>query len=202
MSTATTFAIDAARFQLGMQYDEFVMGMTTNQRRITQMYDKYALTDADIATLKQAVKTHGGTIYISILLEDWCPDVSLNAPIFAHIAEQIEGVELRLFIRSENTDLQEAYRAEEVYSIPTVSFFDANWTLLGHWAERSQLAHRQINQWVADNHPNYTELKKSENPTDQEAAQKISASRFATMLKWYRQGLWREALTEVMAILN
>lgn len=202
MTTTTRWLMDATRFQSGLSFTDFVKGMDQNQKRIKQMFDKYTLTEADTASLEQAVKLHGGRLYISILVEDWCPDVSLNVPVFQHIAEQTEGVELRLFVRSENKDLQDAYRAEEIYAIPTVTIFNANWEIIGHWVERSQLAHQQINQWVADNHPDYNQLKKSDNPADKELAQKISASRFATMLKWYRDGLWRETLTEIIDILN
>ena len=202
MTTTTRWPMDATRFQAGLSFADFVEGMENNQKRIKQLYDKYTLSETDVAQLKQAVTAHGGQLYISILVEDWCPDVTLNVPVFENIAELIDGVELRLFIRSDNKDLQDSYRVEGIFSIPTVTIFNANWEIIGHWAERSQLAHQQINQWIANNHPDYADLKKSDNPVDQELAQKISASRLVTMLKWYRDGLWRETLAEIMDILN
>lgn len=200
--TTTRLPMEIMRFDSGMIYDEYVANMENNQKRIKQMFAKYELTSVDIASIQQAVEAHGGQIYVTVLVEDWCPDVSLNVPVLAHMANAVDGFDLRLFIRSENTDLQDAYKALDIYTIPTVTIFDANWQVIGHWAERSQPAHQQINQWMAETYPNIAELKKSDKAEDKEALQKINASRFATMLKWYRSGLWRDTLTEILELMS
>ena len=189
--------MDTTRFEQGMSYQEFVNTMRQNDRRIKQMYDNYKLTEDDIDRFKTLVGEHGGKLYITALVEDWCPDVVLNVPLVAHLAEAIDGLELRLFVRPEHEDLKLAYAAQNVLSIPVISFFNGDWDEVARFVERSAVARAKVIAWTAENYPELDDLRRSSEPEDREKLVAIFTKRFSQMVKWYRQGLWRETLNEI-----
>ncbi|MCI0712276.1 MAG: thioredoxin family protein [Chloroflexi bacterium] len=193
--------MDATRFEQGLTYQEFVNTMRQNDRRIKQMYENYKLTEDDIARFKTLADEHGGKLYITALVEDWCPDVVLNVPLVAHLAEAIDGIELRLFDRRDNNDLQEAFAAQNILSIPVISFFNSDWEEVARFVERSAIARSKVIVWTAENYPELDDLRRSSKPEDREKLVAIFTKRFSQMVKWYRQGLWRESLKEFEAQL-
>lgn len=194
-------SMDATRFEQGLTYQEFVNTMRQNDRRIKQMYDNYKLTEDDIARFKTLVDEHGGQLYVTALVEDWCPDVVLNVPLVAKLAEAIDGLELRLFIRPEHEDLKQAYAGQNVMSIPVISFFNGDWDEVARFVERSAIAQAKVIAWTAENYPELDNLRRSSEPEDREKLVAIFTKRFSQMVKWYRQGLWRESLNEIEAQL-
>jgi hypothetical protein len=198
MSLVTTqIAMDPTRFAKGLTFEGFVKTMRQNDRRIKQMFDRYELTEADIEHFEKIVAEHGGSLFITALVEDWCPDVVLNVPVVARLADSIDGIELRLFVREHNEDLQEAYAAQQVLSIPTISVFNSEWEEVARFVERSAIAQAKVMAWTAEKYPDLDELRKSSEPEDREKLITIFTKRFSQMVKWYRQGLWRETLSEI-----
>lgn len=200
--TTTSLPIDRVRFDEGNTFEEYVETMSQNQRRIKQMYDHYSLTADDVKALREAIAKHGGHIYVTVLVEDWCPDVVLNVPILQHMADAVDGFELRLLERPENPDLQAAYLADGIRSIPTVSLFDSEWQEIGRWVERSALANQRRNNWLAEKGIDMQALRQSDDPADKELLQKTFGKIFAVTLGWYRDGLWRETVREVLDIIR
>lgn len=189
--------MDVTRFEKGLTYEDFVSTMRQNDRRIKQMYDKYELTDDDVSRFESLVEAHGGKLYVTALVEDWCPDAVLNIPVATRLEKAIDGIDLRLFIREHNEDLRQSYAEQNVWSIPVISFFNSDWQEVARFVERSELAAAKVAAWTSENYPEMPELRKSSDPKDREKLLTIFTKRFSQMVKWYRQGLWREALDEI-----
>jgi hypothetical protein len=194
--------MSADRFSQGLSFAEFIEVMTQNQRRIRQMYDRYELSHEDIERFTRLVQQLGGRLYITALVEDWCPDVVLNIPILVHLAEQVPGIELRLFNRPQHPDLREAYQAMGIQSIPIISFFDQDWHEIDRWVERSAETRRQVQVWTETHHPEIEGLRQSSDPSDKDRLKAIFAERFVAMMQWSREGMWRSTLSEIETLLK
>lgn len=190
------------RFESGLSYDAFVEHMRQNQRRIQQLLASYVLTPKDIDLFNHLVKVHHGHIYITALVEDWCPDVVLNVPVAQALAEAIEGIELRLFVRPENEDLRDRYLEDGITAIPVFSLFDANWQELGRFVERVPSVAKRVEEWTAENYPELDDLRRSVDPADREKLLMVFAKRFSRMTRWYQDGTWRLTLQAFQEILT
>ena len=105
-------------------------------------YDEWTHNPEDINVLKAYVESHG--IKALCIGEDWCPDVWRGLPVMARISE-LTGMEVRLFIRDDNSDIMEEFLKDgEFESIPVVVLYDRDHNYLGHWIERADQANAEM----------------------------------------------------------
>jgi hypothetical protein len=192
--------MNEARFRNGFTWSEYVSQMKVNRERVTQLFDEVAITPEERQTFSEAVARHGGRLYVIALTEDWCGDATVNLPLVARLAEEIPGMELRLFRRSENPDLEQAYAADGITSIPVLSFFDAEWREVGRWVERPAAARQRIEAWWAAR-PEAATLRHSDRPEDQKKRRAVLRQLLTEMMEWYRDGLWKATLDELLSLL-
>jgi hypothetical protein len=110
--------------------------MGDTRARTEENYRKSVLTDEER-------KFFGGinqVKYAMMLAENWCGDVHRNSPLVAHICEAMQGCDLRVFFRDQETDLRDTFLNNGYQSIPVVVFFDKDWNEIGRWIERAHAA--------------------------------------------------------------
>ena len=196
----TPISMNEARFRNGFTWSEYVAQMRVNRERVTQLFDEVTITPEDRRAFSEAVARHGGRLYVTALTEDWCGDAVVNLPLVARLAEEVSGMTLRLFRRSEHPDLEQAYAADGITSIPILSFFDAEWREVGRWVERPAAARRQVEAWWAA-HPEAAAVRQSDRPEDQRKRRAVLRQLLTEMMEWYRGGLWNATLDELRSLL-
>lgn len=126
-------AVTRERFERGMTYEEWKAQMTRNRERHDANERGVELSDADLAPFRSLPRR----VNVLMLAEDWCGDVIANTPIVGRIAQEVDTLNLRVFLRDQNEDLMSLYLNQGKYkSIPTVVFFDDDFNELGRWIER------------------------------------------------------------------
>ena len=196
----TPIVLTEDRFLSGFVWPGYVAQMRVNRKRTSQLFEEITLSADDRQAFAQTVAKHGGQLRIIALAEDWCGDAVVNLPLIARLAEEVTNMDLRLFVRSANPDLAQAYADGGITSIPILSFFDANWSEVGRWVERSAAAHRQVEAWQRAR-PEALALRQSTDPKDQRAYRALMNERLVEMMEWYREGLWAATLREIEALL-
>jgi len=126
-------SVTAERFQQGLTYEDYRAQMTRNQDRFIATEEGVNFQEEELAyfaNLKEPVN-------LLAIGEDWCGDVIANLPVVGKLAEKVDKVNLRVFLRDENLDIMDQYLKEgEFRSIPVFVFFDQAFNELGHWIER------------------------------------------------------------------
>jgi hypothetical protein len=128
--------LDAARFNAGMTWKDYMSQMGDNRARTEENYAKCALNDEERAFFSSLK----GPKYGLMIAENWCGDVHRNSPMLARIAEAIPGFELRVLFRDKNLDLDDYFLNNGYRSIPVMAYFDKDWNELGRWIERPSRA--------------------------------------------------------------
>jgi thiol-disulfide isomerase/thioredoxin len=187
-------------FLNGLTWPDYVAQMKVNRERITGLFEEMTLAPDDRQVFAQAVADYGGQLYITAMGEDWCGDAVVILPLVARLAAEVPGVHLRIFVRSVNPDLEDAYADDGITSIPVLSFFDADWREVRRWVERSAPAHRRVDSWMAV-HPGVEALRHSSDPQDRRAYRALMKERLLDMIDWYRGGLWEATLEEWKSLL-
>jgi hypothetical protein len=188
------------RYLKGLTWPDYVAQMKVNRERITELFEEIRLAPDDRQVFAQAVADYGGQLYISAMGEDWCGDAVVVLSLIARLAAEVPGVHLRIFVRSVNPDLEDAYAEDGITSIPVLSFFDADWGEVGRWVERSAAAHRRVDTWMAAR-PAAQALQQSSDPKDRRAYRALMKERLPEMIEWYRGGLWEATLEEWKSLL-
>lgn len=196
----TPILMTGERFLSGLTWTDYVAQMQVNRERVTQLFGETSLSPDDQRDFAQTVASYGGQLHITALAEDWCGDAVVNLPLVARLAAEVPGIDLRLFVRSDNPDLEGAYAADDIVSIPVLSFFNAGWCEVGRWVERPTAAHRRIEDWKAT-HPGAETLRQSSRPEDRRAYKALLKERLIEMMDWYREGLWEATLEELKSLL-
>lgn len=126
-------SVTRERFEQGMTYDEYKAQMTRNQERFAANEEQLALDPADLAAFKSLPQP----LNVLVIAEDWCGDVINNLPILGRLAAESGKLNLRVFLRDQNTDLIDQYLKEGKFrSIPVFVFFDDQFREIGHFIER------------------------------------------------------------------
>jgi hypothetical protein len=148
MPTATT-VITPTRFAQGLPYANFLAQAAVNVDKFEQNYKTVPLSEEDLAFFKRAAAQPGGPAKILALAEAWCGDVYRELPTVAKIAEAA-GMELRVFLRDENSDIMDEFLSNDGKSraIPVFVFYTADMQYLTHFTERSAMAHRELAEIV------------------------------------------------------
>ena len=186
--------LDAARFEKGMTWKDYLAQMGDTKARTEENYNKASLT----AEEKQFFSGLNQVKYVLMMAENWCGDVHRNSPMIARIVESMPGTELRVFFRDQNPDLTDCFLNNGYRSIPIVAFFDKDWNEVGRWIERPGAATQKMYAIRAT-----TVDVAGEDQTKKDAA-------MAEFRKQVQAGydtapdksLWRETVKEVRGVLE
>jgi len=125
--------MDRARFSTGLTYDEYKDQMTRNRERVDANEARVTIDPADL----DAFRGLNGPIHVLALAEDWCGDVIANLPVLGVLGRESGTLDVRVFLRDQNTDLMQRYLNQGKYeSIPVFAFFDYAFNELGVFTER------------------------------------------------------------------
>lgn len=114
-----------------------------------------------------------------VLAEDWCNDAVSVVPVFAGLAEQVAGIDLRILRRDEHPSVMGEYLGENgARAIPIVIVLDERCEELGHWGSRPG----PLAAWVRANQ----HLDKS--------------TRNLEARKWYARDRGETSMREVLAV--
>ena len=121
----TSIAMTEDRFLSGFTWPNYVAQMRVNRERTSQLFEEITLPTDDRRAFAQAVAKHGGQLHVVALAEDWCGDAVVNLPLIARLEAEVTDMDLRLFVRSGNPELAQAYADGGITIKPVLSFFDA-----------------------------------------------------------------------------
>ena len=125
--------MDRARFSTGLTYDEYKDQMTRNRDRVDANEARITIDPEDL----DAFRGLNGPIHVLALAEDWCGDVIANLPVLGVLERESGTLDVRVFLRDQNTDLMQRYLNQGKYeSIPVFVFFDDAFNELGWFTER------------------------------------------------------------------
>jgi thiol-disulfide isomerase/thioredoxin len=123
-------AISKETFDSGMTGQEFLDVIEANKEKFLENVENATIPD----DVNSFFSEH--PVSIAAIGEDWCTDVVHFMPVVIKLAQEVEGVELRVFLR-DKTDLIDSYLNQGQFkSIPVFVLFDADWNELGHFTER------------------------------------------------------------------
>jgi len=136
--------MDRARFSTGLTYDEYKDQMTRNRERVDANEARVTIDPADL----DAFRGLNGPIHVLALAEDWCGDVIANLPVLGVLGRESGTLDVRVFLRDQNTDLMQRYLNQGKYeSIPVFAFFDYAFNELGVFTERpASVTERRVQQ--------------------------------------------------------
>lgn len=135
------------RFAQGMTYEQYKAQMTRNRERLEENERTVELAADDVAFFRELAEP----LRVLIITEDWCGDAIANVPILGRLAAETDNLDLRIFLRDQNTDLIDQYLKEGKHrSIPVFAFFDAQFRPIGHWIERPAIISEMQGKMIAD----------------------------------------------------
>lgn len=101
-------------------YAEYEAGMPTNRELMAENHAAVAFTPAE----REAITAMRQPLIVLAIVEDWCPDVVANLPVFAKIADLNPRLELHVLFRPDHRALADAYPGPgERSHIPTYVVF-------------------------------------------------------------------------------
>jgi len=117
--------------------------------------------------LIEAAKNHPAKNWL-IIQEAWCGDAANTMPVVSLLADQIEGVNLKVMLRDEHPEVMENYLTNGGKAIPIFLTFDADFNQVTKWGPRPQPAQDMV-------------MENKNNPT-------MSYQEFSIILqKWYQK---------------
>lgn len=144
-------AVTRERFEQGMTYDEYKAQMTRNKERFEENEQTVIFSNDDIQFFSGLPQT----VNVVVIAEDWCGDVIANVPTIGQLAAKTGKLDLRVFLRDQNTDLIDQYLKEGLYrAIPVLVFFDEDFRELGHWIERPAIVNQRQSAMLDDLYAN------------------------------------------------
>lgn len=147
-------------FDQALSYQQFRDKVEKNQHVLDEVHDQPNLTDADLGFFERL-----GSLQVLCIGSDWCPDVVHTVPRWSRLAEKLESLQFRIFIREEiQESMPELIRAHvgpgNRERIPIYIFLDAQGKRLCHWSGRC----READRWILKRRRErpYSELPKNE----------------------------------------
>ncbi len=193
--------LNEARFLQGKEWEVFLAGMSQNRERLLRVLEAIRPTPEERERARRALTSHPLPLSVLVLTEDWCPDAIVNIPVLIRFIESVPDVRVRFFYRSEHPDLEEAYARENVYSIPVFSFFDRDWREVARFVEQSPTVARRKAEWMAQ-FPEAGRWRESDDPDERAKYRHLMTRRFAALIRWYEQGLWRATWNYLIDLLS
>jgi hypothetical protein len=128
-------------------------------------------------------RTLGGGWKLLVISEDWCGDASNTVPVVARLAEQVEGIELRVVKRDDDPELMDAHLTAGSRSIPLVIALDAEFRPVGRWGPRPA----ELQDFVL---------------REKAAGLRPTAEIYRDVRQWYARDRGESTLREVLAVLR
>ena len=192
--------IDSNLWNKGYTITEYVDLMDCYQKEMKVRLRDIRITQSEC----QKLKSINSPIKVLVFTESWCPDCLMNLPVLVKMADCFTEMEIRVFIRKENPELEDYFNGFQIENIPIFWVMDENFTEIGNWVERPKTAKRKIDRWKLEN-PEYDQIKMDDSldPIDRkEKLAPLKAQFLDEMWNWYDTGLQSDTLTEIYAILN
>ena len=121
------------RFGQGMTVAEYIAQMSMNKDRLLAALDSTTIAPGDAQVLARFPATRR----MLVLTEDWCGAAIASLPFVIKLAEGTPGIETRIFLRDENSDLMDQFLKDGRHrSIPVFVFFDEDMQELARFIER------------------------------------------------------------------
>ncbi len=193
-----TRLFDLIEFESLMTPDDYAADMTKNAEVVREMHDSAILTEEEQSAFAAAVQHHGGTVYAAAMTADFCGDSAMNLPLLYRIADEVEGVEVRVFRQDDQPAIKARLASEGYKRIPVIMFFDADGEEIGRFMERPKAARDRVKEWWTGK-PDPAVLVMA-GKTDQ--AEALAKTFIEDMKPWYKDGLWRESAAEWIRILR
>ncbi len=131
----------------------FKEGKTTGENQSDAMlnYTKLALartkrglkTFTLLPELIEAAKKHPSKKWF-LITEAWCGDAGNIIPLIKLLADEIEGVQLKVMIRDEHPEVMEEYLTNGGKAIPVFVLFDDDFNQLAKWGPRPEPAQKMV----------------------------------------------------------
>lgn len=132
--------------QKGIDYDQFSQNVSTHALDTAdEMHNYVKLNESRLKRVKKTLKvkpeveaflkTYDKTVYIMVITENWCGDVSHNLPVIQALAD-IGGLQVRLVYRDEDTSLIDAHLTNGGRAIPKALFLDKDFNVVAEWGPR------------------------------------------------------------------
>ena len=184
------------RFATGMTYKEYIGQIAVNKDRFEENYKNCEISAEDKAFFTKVAKMPNGAAKVMVIGEAWCPDVTRGMPAAARVAEA-GGLEMRVFPRDKNLDIQNEFLKEGKYqSIPVVVFFTKDQQELCRWIERpgqADVERAKIEEEVKKEKPGASE---------QETRQAVGERTRPLQLSWQQESIreWRLLLARKLGV--
>jgi hypothetical protein len=121
------------RFGQGMTVTGYIAQMSMNKDRLLAALDSTTIAPRDAQVLARFPATRR----MLVITEDWCGAAIASLPFAIKLAEGRPGIETRIFLRDENSDLMDQFLKDGRYrSIPVFVFFDEDMQELARFIER------------------------------------------------------------------
>jgi hypothetical protein len=130
-------------FEKGITFEEYVNSMQVNREEMLSLYEKFALTDEDVAFFRTFRDRNWRVI---VLTADWCGDAMLCVPVLKKIGE-VANWEFRYLIRDENLELMDQYLTNgKSRSIPIFIFIDRDGNEQAKWGPRAPEVQKMVEE--------------------------------------------------------
>ena len=173
----TNGADRSAKWDEGQTFEEFLPSAEENSAIWNSTWKRASVPD-DIQTRIDAIP---GEWKLLVLSADWCLDAANSVPPLAKLAEQTDGLELRLLDRDEHLDLMDEHLTNGARSFPVAILLDSEGKERGWWGSRPT----DLQAWV-------TAVGK----------EMESAERYREIRKWYVRDKGRATLHEVVSMME
>ncbi|HET6764508.1 MAG TPA: thioredoxin family protein [Longimicrobiaceae bacterium] len=117
-----------------------------------------------------------------VISEDWCGDASNTVPVIAKLAEQVDGMEVRVVKRDDNLPLMDAFLTGTARSIPLVVVMDARHRVVGRWGPRPA----ELQAFVL---------------REKAAGLRSAAEIYRDVRQWYARDRGESTLREILAVV-
>ncbi|HWQ83796.1 MAG TPA: MFS transporter [Anaerolineales bacterium] len=194
------FPVGAVRWQTGFSLEAYVSAMCTHQAEMRRRLGEVQLAEADLSDFAQLRQP----IHALVMSEDWCGDALMNLPILARLAQAAPQINVRVFVRSQEPDLDGYYRERGITHIPVFTFLDAGFNEIGTWVERPKAARERLAEWLAA-HPEIEAIRRDpglEEEVRRDRLREIGTRLVPEMEGWYAGGLQQATVDEVKEILQ
>lgn len=193
--------MSSADFEKGFHVPNYVAQLQNYRSLVKKLMQTAEVAAEETDALRTAAAAWPQPVRATMMTEDWCGDSACNLPVLAALFEGA-AIPFRVFRGSEHAELKNGYEAEGDDHIPVVSLWDGNGTEIGRWIEAPQAAGSRKEAWKAER-PNFEELYLLQKTGDKQAAAefgKLYRQFLEEMAVWYKDGLWRETVREVIAL--
>ncbi len=123
-----------------MPFPDYLETVRKNKQLWKGIYERARLPDDCAGRAKLS-----GPMRLLALSEDWCGDAANILPFAARLAEEVDGLDLRVLSRDENLDIMDAHlTGGRSRSIPIILLLDEDYAERAWWGPRP----RELQEWV------------------------------------------------------